>query len=213
MNKFLKFTSLALLVIIGCSKEKTETNYVNDLVPYSELKNMQLFVGNTEKSTTGLNPGSFISNENLSRNYSYFRFINDKELLLTTKNWELQLPYSFKSDSLIIESAALEDGNIYLGKGNQLSLKKECGAFMFYGYRIENGQKVDVNYDGVVNSYDKIHQVGLLNKFINKQDILDKTGYGTLMSMESNDSLVIYNYTLHFVIDKNKDRAYTEADN
>lgn len=84
---------------------------------------------------------------------------------------------------------------------------------MFYGYKIKNGQQVDLNYDGVVNSHDKVRMTGLLNKFITKEDVLDKFGYGTSIPMEANDTLVIYNYTLRFVIDKNGDRTYTQADN
>ncbi len=218
MNKILNLIVIAFLITTACSKDDSnEVSYPVDLVPYSEFKNIQLTVGGLDKSTTGLNPGSFLSDEELSKDLAYIKITSDKMLTVDIKSMgeenKLNVPYSFKGDSLVVESQDFEDGCLYLGKGDRNSLKKECGAFAFYGYVIKNGQKEDFNKDEVIDEHDRVHVTGLFNKFISKQDVMDKFGYGSTTPMNANDSIIIYNYTLRFVKDKNGDLIYTEVDN
>ncbi|HEX3009895.1 MAG TPA: hypothetical protein VHO90_20005 [Bacteroidales bacterium] len=106
----------------------------------------------------------------------------------------------------------LEEGSLFLGKGSRSSLTKECGAYMFYGYRMKDGQKEDINRDEIVNEDDKIRITSMKDGFLTINDVLSVVGYTSLSQLEAKDSILIYNYTLKFVKDLDGDRLYTNAD-
>lgn len=216
MKKIFTIFVFSAFILGACSKEDgDEIIYPSELVPYTEFKDSKLFVGGNEQSTTGIEPETIFDAEELGKDFYYIKLKSDNELTLAfdgTENNSFDTPYAFHGDSMIIVTEYLEEGRFFLGKGSRKSLSKECGAFMFYGYQMKNGQKVDVNKDEIVNEMDKVKVTALKNKFITGNDVLLEMGYTSMSQLEVKDSILVYNYTLRFVKDLNGDRLFTDVD-
>lgn len=59
---------------------------------------------------------------------------------------------------------------------------------------------------------DKRRITAMRDKFLTSNDVISAMGYTSMSQLEAKDSVLIYNYTLQFLVDKNGDRIYTAAD-